>query len=1169
MIGQELATARGHVHAHDNAPVPGGNHAHGLGDPNAALDVGADPVLVLVERQAFVVGADLAVAARLGGRHHPRLVGKGVLQPAAVHVYVVDRAAFGGRADAHHLALLHPLAGDRELDAIATLGRCRHRLGSRGHGLVEQVADSLVGRLVVQLLVVEVLDRAGDLLLGDSGAHRHFDQAAVQPIELVGDRHGRVIHSVVRHEEAVGEALGRDAAGVLGRQALAAVPAVHLRALGGLDRRNRQVAVEAAPQEGFLGVGVAQVVRVERQAPRRQAAQLLDPAHRVLDRPHLGLEILDRGEGFLHQLDAGHRPAVLVLGGKVPGPAGGEVRAGAGGQDRVNVLPVEVPEPVAEKLGAEIVHVPDFGVILNVEAVDLIARLFPGRRPLAGQVEQREHHLVGVGAAGAALLARVLLPFGNLGLGLCRGHPAELVVVDLHLVGETDDLVLLRSVENVGDLLPVLDHAALVGVELGNDLAQLTVIHAHGGVLGRGALGLGGGGRLPRAVGSLALLRGAEQVLGRNHVLKGDALKVGNLLIGQLTRGDALQRRAGVGQQFLLDRVAAALGVCQGPLRHRAGTGVHQPVEPFFDPGIHPFASVFQRAVRQPDLHALGIAPDVVALPVSTLGCNLVVALGTHPRDLVLADASPLAQGFLGSRLGVGQLDARDLGKDLAGLLVVREQDFVEPPKVLAGDHVGEPTIGFEGGAFEKRRAPGDNLVARHGDCAGRRPGGIRRGQRRLDLVRVLGAVDHRTVALARGQGLGVRDRRGNGGQLCLGRADDRHALAGAGVLDAGRAGGLCRLRHYRRSLALCRVPFLDASGALGLELFNVFSVDVAIIVDRDAMLPQSRDLIRRKGKSLIASFGVRRCIVGNRRDWPENIVGHGGKRLRPCSLFLAIALCSPRSVSGNLLRTLLGRHALPLGHAVEVGLILPCLGGLVRGQAPLDAKAAIRVNSDLEMPGKTVGLDEGGRLTLRTKCERAFSGALKKAGPAFVTACLHRDTGRKGVFGRTRRPLGGGRAGELAHLLHQLADRRVQANDADVLARLRRGKRLMVTVEHIAVRRHEHGAVAALELGCLLHLAGRELGLRRLERGGRHLLLLMRDAARVQEVDHGAAVLGLHLRHFGARDAKGLGLLGEPAPIVVARRRAQRCHLGQVRQAIVLGFAIARLDLIGRRRGT
>jgi hypothetical protein len=59
------------------------------------------------------------------------------------------------------------------------------------------------------------------------------------------------------------------AAGVLGGEAVAAELAVHLRTVRGLDRGNGQVCIEAAPKQGFLRVRVAQVVRVEGQAPRR------------------------------------------------------------------------------------------------------------------------------------------------------------------------------------------------------------------------------------------------------------------------------------------------------------------------------------------------------------------------------------------------------------------------------------------------------------------------------------------------------------------------------------------------------------------------------------------------------------------------------------------------------------------------------------------------------------------------------------------------------------------------------------------------------------------------------------------------------------------------------------------------------------------------------------
>ena len=382
------------------------------------------------------------------------------------------------------------------------VGRLALRLGllfGLGRCLLDQVPDGVVRGVIVHVHVVEVLDSALDGILLHAGLQRLLDQRAVQAVVLVGQRHGRMVMGIVGHEEAIAETLRGFAAGILGGHALAAVQAVHLGALNGVHRSHRQVGVEAPPNQGFLGVGVAQVVGVEAQAPRRQAAQLLDAANGVLDGPHGRLEILDDVECLVHQLDRGHRAAVLVLGGEVTGAGYCEVGARACCQHGIDVHAVEVTEPVAKKLGAEVVHVAHFRVVLDVEAIHLIAGFLPWSGPLAGKVEQGKHNLLAVGAAHGAVVVlrgRMLLPLGNACLGLCRRHPAVVLVVDPGLVVQAHHLALGRRLKYVGDGVAALKHAGLALVEVVNDLTQLTVIHAGLHMLRRRGVGKLHGGIL-------------------------------------------------------------------------------------------------------------------------------------------------------------------------------------------------------------------------------------------------------------------------------------------------------------------------------------------------------------------------------------------------------------------------------------------------------------------------------------------------------------------------------------------------------------------------------------------------------------------------------------------------------------------------------------------------
>lgn len=127
--------------------------------------------------------------------------------------------------------------------------------------------------------------------------------------------------------------------------------------------------------------------------------------------------------------------------------------------------------------------------------------------------------------------------------------------------------------------------------------------------------------------------------------------------------------------------------------------------------------------------------------------------------------------------------------------------------------------------------------------------------------------------------------------------------------------------------------------------------------------------------------------------------------------------------------------------------------------------------------------------------------------------------------------------ARKLLHQRQQLADRRVQHDGIHRLAVGATRQPLVVAVHHVAIRRHQDRAVAALEVLCLLHLGRRELGLRRLQLARRHLDAAAADAARLQEVDQRAPVLRLDLRHLGARHAQRPRLRGKGAPLGIARR--------------------------------
>lgn len=90
------------------------------------------------------------------------------------------------------------------------------------------------------------------------------------------------------------------------------------------------------------------------------------------------------------------------------------------------------------------------------------------------------------------------------------------------------------------------------------------------------------------------------------------------------------------------------------------------------------------------------------------------------------------------------------------------------------------------------------------------------------------------------------------------------------------------------------------------------------------------------------------------------------------------------------------------------------------------------------------------------------------------------------------------------------LPNRRLQPDHLDRLAVGALGQPLVMAVHHVAIRRHQDGSVVALEGAGLVHLGLRELSLRGLEVVGRHFGGAAVDAARLEEVHQGTAVLGL-----------------------------------------------------------
>ncbi|MCB1771918.1 MAG: hypothetical protein KDJ31_19795 [Candidatus Competibacteraceae bacterium] len=79
-----------------------------------------------------------------------------------------------------------------------------------------------------------------------------------------------------------------------------------------------------------------------------------------------------------------------------------------------------------------------------------------------------------------------------------------------------------------------------------------------------------------------------------------------------------------------------------------------------------------------------------------------------------------------------------------------------------------------------------------------------------------------------------------------------------------------------------------------------------------------------------------------------------------------------------------------------------------------------------------------------------------------------------------------------------------------------------MMTIDDMPIAGHQDRSITALVLVSLLDFLGRELSLRWLQRRWiNFLILLMRHASRVQEIDQCAAMFRLDLRHVGAWDSK------------------------------------------------
>ena len=151
---------------------------------------------------------------------------------------------------------------------------------------INSCVQSIVSRLIVEIHVVRLINCVGNFFLCQASVNGFLNNIAVQHVVLVGNSQDGVVNGVVGLEEGVSKSFRRDAAGVLSFLRLAAIHAVHLGALGGLHGSDRQIGVEATPQQSLLGVRITKVAGVERQAPGRQTGQPLNTANRVFNCPN-------------------------------------------------------------------------------------------------------------------------------------------------------------------------------------------------------------------------------------------------------------------------------------------------------------------------------------------------------------------------------------------------------------------------------------------------------------------------------------------------------------------------------------------------------------------------------------------------------------------------------------------------------------------------------------------------------------------------------------------------------------------------------------------------------------------------------------------------------------------------------------------------------------------
>ena len=98
----------------------------------------------------------------------------------------------------------------------------------------------------------------------------------------------------------------------------------------------------------------------------------------------------------MHKLDGCCGSSVSILGRKMPRSADSELRAWASSQDRKNIHAIEIAKPIDKKIDTKSKHVAHIRVVLDVEPENLITSILPRLGPVAGMVEQGQHHLVSV-----------------------------------------------------------------------------------------------------------------------------------------------------------------------------------------------------------------------------------------------------------------------------------------------------------------------------------------------------------------------------------------------------------------------------------------------------------------------------------------------------------------------------------------------------------------------------------------------------------------------------------------------------------------------------------------------------------------------------------------------------------------------------------------------------